>query len=221
MVQDLLDELSTFAAEGVWAPALAGARPTYEARTGQIVPGEPSFERRIAAFLEWFVLDANGTRLLDAFAEARGDGLSPAQLAALAALRLAPLRLLELRKFGRDGAAYLTDLVDGGAHVVARPHVLLGCAPKSVVLARLVPLAGETVLTDGITYVPTAARKQARAAGKALRRHAADARALQVGLSRLAFVTHRCERYRHVDPKVIFGEWSRAEAVRQPGRAHA
>ncbi|MEO1174163.1 MAG: hypothetical protein AAFX94_19255, partial [Myxococcota bacterium] len=71
MFHGYYDAMVQFASEGALADELAQAKGEYFERTGELFESDPSFERRMASFLEWYVFD----RPL-----AAQDGLTPAKL---------------------------------------------------------------------------------------------------------------------------------------------
>ena len=57
MFQDIYEEMVRFASEGELADGLTLARGEFLERTGELFESDALYERRIAAFLEWYVLD--------------------------------------------------------------------------------------------------------------------------------------------------------------------
>lgn len=207
MLHEVFDSLLTFAAAGERQQQMAEARRAYERQTGEILPQDASFERRIAAFLEWYVLDwrppGGDPPILD-YLRGREGTIVEQERDALQAWRASRLSLLELRKPGTEEAV-VDDLLTGGRHRVRPAFVLLGCEAGALVVARLVAgQANGTGLTEGTLYLPNGARKPVRAAAKALRKAGAPPKAqLELLLRLTAFIT-RCERYRHVDPRTLW-----------------
>lgn len=207
MVHEVFEGLVAFAAEGARANHMARARATYERDTGKILAQDASFERRIAAFLEWYVLDwapSDGEAAIVDYLHARDATLTANERTALQAWRASRLSLLELRRLSA-GEATVDDLLTGGRHLVRPAHQLLGCDPGALVVARLLEVGAQaSTLTDGVLHLPSAARKQVRAAAKALRKAGATPKEQLALLMRLAFFSDRCERYRHVDPRTLW-----------------
>lgn len=208
MVHEVFESLLSFAAAKERQGQMAEARRAYERQTGEILPQEASFERRIAAFLEWYVLDwrpaAGDPPIVDYLRGHEGE-LAAGEREALQAWRASRLSLLELRRPGTEEAV-VDDLLTGGRHRVGPAFVLLGCEAGALVVARVVAgPADRTALTEGTLYLPAAARKPVRAAAKALRKAAAPPNEQLDLLLRLIAFSNRCERYRHVDPRTLWG----------------
>ena len=51
------EQMVQFASQGELEQELVLAREQYVSRTGDMLASDPSYERRIASFLEWYVLD--------------------------------------------------------------------------------------------------------------------------------------------------------------------
>ena len=207
LVHEVFESLLAFAAKGELRTCMAQARRAYEGHTGEILPADDTFERRIAAFLEWYVLEwklDDGEPPIVHYLRSRDADATLAERGALHAWRASRLSLFELRRPGTEEAV-VDDLLTGGRHRVRPADPLLGCAAGALVVARLIEGApGETGLTGGTLYLPSAARKQVRAAAKTLRKAGATPKGELELLLRLAFFSNRCERYRHVDPRTLW-----------------
>ena len=211
MYQPYLEEITRFAAEGDLAPELQRAKIEFTRRTGDMFETDPSFERRIAAFLEWYVLD----RKISFRPE-----LTPAELYVLqkgAALaeqdrnRYAGLTqtVLSLFEFKRAKAEHLTvrDLLTGEKIEVFERRKLAGLESGDLLEARLVPFDGLLLFADAYYCHPRDARKEILAATKRHRKSGTDGAAARIDMvHRVAYFANRSERYKHLDPRQVFKE---------------
>src|SRR4051812_4649476 len=74
MFHGLYEQVVRFASEAPLAAEVIQARAEYVHRTGELFESDPAYERRIAAFLEWYALDrpiasAGGKRPVDLYVE--------------------------------------------------------------------------------------------------------------------------------------------------------
>lgn len=215
MYQQLYEEIVRFASSGDLAPHLAKARAEYEQRTGQLLESDPDFERRIAAFLEWYVLDRpldpGGLTPVQLLLDASGNGEDDERRQQLGQLAHTTLSLFEFRRI-KGEHVQVTDVLTGEAHEVWERRHLAGLTAGDILEARLVVFDGRVVFTETWVVHPRRARAMILKAAKASRRAAKTASQTEVDIRRLDFVhrvaylANRSQRYRHVDPEQIFAE---------------
>lgn len=155
------------------------ARNEYELRTGRIFEDDEIYERRMAAFLEWSVVEATeggASRALRA-AEHEEDAGRRAALAAWAASHRSVFVVEALE----PGHARLRDLVTKLVFEVAERRSLPGVEAGDVLEARLVAWDGAPRFARTFLYHPAGARE-------AIEAHAA--RILARGGSRIEVVDH-------------------------------
>jgi hypothetical protein len=207
-LRDVYDNLIQFASAGERAVALTGARERFIARTGELFESDEAFERRICAFLEWYTLDCvtpTGDTLLAAYAKSLAQEAKVRQAKALSAWQHASLSLYALTKL-RPDSCVLDDLLLSQRHTVPRGPQLLGLPAGALLVARVVVHDDVPQLTDGVSYFPQAARRVLLRLAKSYRKGRVPGVSRLDLLHRLIYLSNRCERYKHVDPKRIFQE---------------
>jgi hypothetical protein len=208
LLSETYDNLMAFAAAGPLAGELAQARRDYVARTGELIDHGQDYERRIVAFLEWYVIDRptalHGVPPVILYERAHAAQMDAAARDALDAWRTARASLFAVRRLAERAVA-LDDLITGAERQVMPTSHLLGLRSGDVLIARVVAYPPGQRVTDGVCYFP-------RQAGRPLQRFARGVRRAQMArapvplLHKLVALAGRCERYRHVDPRRIFAE---------------
>jgi hypothetical protein len=148
MIHRLLDRLAERYSEREHKLEAMRAREEYFDRTGKVFDDDAElFEGRMAAFLEWYVLDRPmaGIGLTPvACAIEEGAGLPADERRALAALATSHRSLFELFQTG-DQLLDVEDLIGGGRFAVQERRKPLGMTAGDLFEARLV-WDGETVI---------------------------------------------------------------------------
>lgn len=217
-LRDLYDSLVQYASEAHEPLPLTQARKLFIERTGDLFESDDAFERRICAFLEWYTLDQQdpqGLTLLQRYLASRTDGASAdtqACLEAVSAWQQANVSLLSIVKLRADDCV-LDDLLLSQRYTVPKQPILAGCKVKDILAARVVVWQQEAQLTDGISYFPQAASQVLLRIAKSYRKGRVPGVSKLDLVHRLIYLTNRCDRYRHVDPKRIFAE-GEAEVTR-------
>ena len=211
MFHPAYEDVVRFASEGRLDAELRLAKVEFVAATGDIFESDPSFERRIAAFLEWYVCDRPVSYRppltpMALYLAERGEVLPAVERLSLSMLTQTLVSLFEFRGL-RAGALQLTCLLSGRSYTVIERRRPAGLEPADILEARLVPRAEHLVLSDAIGYTPREAVGFIRRAAGRYRKGLAhtDAERLRF-VQRVAYLTNRCERYRHVGPKTLFAE---------------
>lgn len=208
-LRHVYDSLVQYAALGQEALPLAEARKTFIARTGDLFETDAAFERRICAFLEWYTLDhadTHGLTLLQRWSQAPAQ--SDAALAAadaVSAWQHASLSLFSLAKVRPDGCV-LDDLLLSQRYTVPLQPILVGLKAKDILAGRIVVFQAEACLTDGVSFFPNAASRVLLRIAKSYRKGQVPGVSKLDLVHRLIYLTNRCDRYRHVDPKRIFSD---------------
>ena len=200
-----------FASEGELAQELQQARQDFVARTGEMFESDPSFERRVASFLEWYVLDRPVTAVANKtpaklYIESVADTLTTPDLNRLRDLARTHLSLFEFRRF-KNGELLVTDLLSGKKHAVFERRQPVGLEGKDIFEARLVPFDEKLTFSETYAFHPREVRRSILRSIKRFRQEGGDDGLQRVALvHRVAYFANRCERYRHVDPKKIFAD---------------
>jgi len=215
MFHSLYEDVVKFASEGDLREELKTARAEYEQRTGQLLESDIDFERRIAAFLEWYVLDrplaAIGVPPVVLYLNSHSDRLGPEKEKAAEALRAS---LVSLFEYGgaRGEQLRLKDVLSGNKHVVVERRKPAGVESGDIMEARLVPVDDTLQVFDTWAVHPRQARKTILKAAKTLRKSKVqeDPQKRLDWVHRVAYLSNRCMRYKHVDPAVIFADLNKA-----------
>lgn len=192
------------------AQNLVLARAEFVRRTGDLFEGDAAYERRLTAFVEWYLFDgasANAAAATPAaaYGQAQGSALGQIERAALGAWCQAPASLLQIRR-ARAGIFELDDLLLSCRYTLAAAPQLTGLGTKAIIAARVVRWGDTAHITDGVTYFPDAALKVVARVSQAYRRGRVPGVSRLDLLHRLIYLANRCERYRHVEPARIFAE---------------
>lgn len=208
MLKETYEQIVHFASEGDLAAELSRAKQEYCARTGELFESDPSFEQRIAGFLEWYSLDrpwngASGKTPVQLFLDANEASMEHEDLERFQAFAGTTLSLFEFRRAKNDYLA-VVDLLTNSKHDVHERRKLVGLAAGDILEARLVPYRGKLLFGEGFACHPREARKAIVKATKNYRSGKREETHDIDFVHRVAYLSNRCERYKHVSPKQIF-----------------
>lgn len=209
MFQNAYEEMVRFASKGDLAAELQTARAEYLERTGELFESDSAYERRIAAFLEWYVLDrpvSSGTHQTPAklYIDAVTPDLTTPEIQRLRGLTKTTLSLFEFRKASKEFLEVL-DLLSGERHKIFERRKPAGLESKDILEARLVPFDDKILFSDAFTVLPRDSRKAILKTAKRFRKGKKEAERLDI-VHRVTRLANRCDRYAHVSPKKIFDE---------------
>lgn len=204
------EELVRYASTGPHAHALSNAKEEYIAQTGELFESDPSFERRLSLFLEWYVLDRRNKttdtkRLVESYLEdCLRDDASSELIVGLTALVHARASLFEFRR-QKGEFLQVVDLLTGEKLEVLERRHALGLAARDIFEARLVPYDDRYRFTENSAYFPVEVRTHLLHAARLFRkkRDASSDDRVRL-LHQLAYSRNRAERYRHVPATQIF-----------------
>jgi hypothetical protein len=209
MFHGAYEDIVRFASEGRLNEELRGAKAEFVERTGELFESDASFERRLASFLEWYVLDrvvsfAPGMTPAKLYIESVADKLSPEDVNRLRGLTKSILSLFEFKR-AKDEHMHVVDLLSNRKYQVFERRKPAGLEPSDVLEARLVPYDEKLVFSEAFGFAPREARRAILKAVKAFRKRPDATDDDRVALvHKVAYLSNRCERYKHVDPKTIF-----------------
>jgi len=209
MFHDTYEQMTHFASVGEFEPELKRAREEFEARTGEMFETDPSFERRIAAFLEWYVFDRflsfapNKTPAM-LYVEAQAPNLTTPEVSELRALTRTTLSLFEFKRVKNEHLVVI-DLLDGSKLNVLERRKPAGLESGDILEARLIPHGDDLRFSESFTFHPRNGHKAIRKASKIFRKCVVPPSRVDF-VHRVAYFTNRSERYKHVDPEQIFSE---------------
>ncbi|MBI5510155.1 MAG: hypothetical protein HY903_15465 [Deltaproteobacteria bacterium] len=222
MFHETYERMTQFASSGpAFEEELKRARREFEVLTGELFETDLSFERRIGSFLEWYVLDRplsfapNKTPTL-LYIESVAAGLTTPELNRLRGLTRTLLSLYEFKRAKGDHLL-LVDLMDNTKLAVFERRKPVGLEPGDVFEARLFPYDDQVLMTESFTFHPREARKAIKRACKVYRKAVVPPPKVEL-VHRVAYLTNRSERYKHVDPAKIFAELDsyRADGGQRP-----
>lgn len=219
--QQYYEEVTHFAAEGELAPELQLAKREFTERTGEMFETDASFERRIAAFLEWYVLDRKISfrRELtpaELFILQRGQAMSDSDRNRYAGLTRTELSLFELRG-SKPEHLKVRDLLSGQKLDVFERRKPIGLEDDDILEARIVPYENLVVFSDCYYCHPRDARKEILAAAKRFRKKGGDAAQRIDFVHDVAYFANRSERYKHLGARKVFAELKQGRVVSGTG----
>ncbi|OGQ92129.1 MAG: hypothetical protein A2289_05040 [Deltaproteobacteria bacterium RIFOXYA12_FULL_58_15] len=208
MLQDVYEEMVRFASAGDFADELIVARAEYVARTGDMFETDSNFESRIAAFLEWYIFDRpiRGKNHTPAklYIDSVRDGLTTPDVNRLRGLTRTILSLFQFKKVKGD-IVRVVDLLSGEKFEVVERRKLAGVDPGDILEARLVPIDDKHYFAEAFTCHPRESHKAILKAAKVFRENGKEEGRGDL-VHRVAYLSNRCERYKHVSPKQIFND---------------
>lgn len=213
MQETTYDALLEYAGEPHLRAELDIARQEFIERTGPLFDSDPSFERRLTSFLEWFLFDRpmgpsstksqNGIRPIDLYLKEKRLEDPTTQCEAVEQFAESTMELMEFRRW-KDGRARFRDLISKARWVVEMPGVPLGLAAGDIVLGRLIRSRKSMYLCETMTLFPKGARRIIIKSTKGLHKKPPSSEEQEALIHRLAYLANRGERYGHVDSKDIF-----------------
>jgi hypothetical protein len=209
MFHEMYEEMVRFASEGELGEELQRARAEYLERTGELFESDDAYERRIAAFLEWYVLDrpiGSGTYQTPAalYVEHMTPTLTESEVGRLEGLTRTTLSLFEFRGAKKD-TLKVKNLLTNEKHNVFERRKPAGLESGDILEARIIPFDDKLLFSDSFAVHPREARKTILKAAKTFRKNGNDDGRIDL-VHRVARLANKCVRYAHVDPKQIFAE---------------
>jgi hypothetical protein len=207
-VYGLIERLVTrYGAEPHGAEA-AAAREEYFALAGRIFEDDGElFEMRLAAFLEWYVLDRpfGGQAASPALCWLEQDGasLAPQERQALAHLAGSHRSIFEIESV-QAGELCVRDLIGGARFSIVERRSTVGFQAGDLLEGRVVASAQGALFGKTFLFHPRDARDQVLALLEAGTATGSTRDALVFQLSRLHLRWHR---QRHIGAARVYGEW--------------
>lgn len=223
MFHSMYEEMTRFASEGDFKEELPRARTEFVARTGDLFESDTSYERRIGAFLEWYVLDRTVSfspqnTPAKLYIEHVTPKLTTPELAKLRALTRTRLSLYEFRR-AKEDQLVVVDLLNDEKVKIFERRKPIGLESGDLMEARVVPYEEHSLFSDALTIHQREGRKSILKVARGFRKMPRSSNEQRIDLvHQVAYYANRCERYKHVDPKTIFAEM---EAVAAGTRALA
>lgn len=198
MYRPLLEQVIAFATREEHKEALAQARKSFFAATGEVFEDDPLFETCLASFIEWYVLDhREGDE--PTWSERFLPNLSLEELQKGAQLA-ASLRSLYTPTRIHSRGLYLTDLLGGGRFLVTG-EIPPGLRKNDIFEGRIIPWGDTLLLSRTMIFHPFEARE-------VLLRQVSELLARGEGreavLARLWQMRLRFDRYRNIPLERIY-----------------
>lgn len=233
MFHGLYEQMVRFASEPPLADELQQAKAEFLHRTGDLFESDGAFERRIAAFLEWYVLDrpaqaVAGKRPVDVYVEKKQGEVASGAFTAEDLTRIqnfATTRpsLFEFKR-AKDEHMTLVDLLDTNKKTakvqVYERRKPAGLESGDILEARLVQYDGKLMFSEAIQVLPREGRKSILKICKRYKSEFAETMPRIALVHRVAFFANRCERYKHVAVAKIFADLADTAFDAEPPVSH-
>ena len=210
MHHEAYDRMVKFASEGELEEEIIKARSEYVQRTGDLFESDPSYERRLGSFLEWYVLDrplsfaAHRTPAKMYIDDALNE-LTTQEVTELRALTKTVLSLFQYKGV-RGEKMKVVDLLSNKKVEVYERRKPSGLESGDILEARLVPNGDQMMLSEVIGFHPREVRKTILKVAKRFRKIKDNGTSRVDLVHKVAYFSNRCERYSHVSPTEIFSE---------------
>jgi hypothetical protein len=161
LVHTMVDRLAAIYADEPWRDEVARAREEYFTQSGKVFEDDGDlFERRVASFLEWYVLErplAQGpTPVLRALSDDRHMADERRALACLAASHRSLFDIAAV-----DGRTiHVEDVISGARFAVVERRSTIGFEVGDLLEARLVSDGAEVIFAKTFLFHPRDAREQ-------------------------------------------------------------
>ncbi|MHB8419894.1 MAG: hypothetical protein ACYDCL_17610 [Myxococcales bacterium] len=205
MYQPHLDKVFAWATADRFKDDVAQARREFTAATGgEVYVDDRSMENRLAAFVDWYVLDRprGGATPAAAYLAEEGERIHPSELPIYRAFTETVRGLFELKKPPKHDRLRVRELLSDKDHEVFERRALAGLAKGDIFEARLIPFQGELFFSPAFCYHPRAAKKAIVAEIK--RRRKAGKLDAPAFLDTLLAMQLKFERYRNVAVEAIY-----------------
>ncbi len=207
MFQPYLERLIAWSSTPDRQPELLRAKAEYFARAGEVFEDDRSFDTRMGAFLEFYVLDrkleGTGTTPAEAFLAAGGESFSPEERSAFENLTRTVHGVFEVRKLTTKTGLRIRELVRGEEYDVFERRGVVGLAKGDLFDARLVPVDDKLLFSGVFFYHPREVRKAIQKELKR-RKKAGELPAPGDFAHELAKMALKLERYRNVAVENIY-----------------
>jgi len=205
MVREYLEKLWERLSVPDIAAEMPEARREFLARTGEVIEEDPSFDVRMASFLDWFLFERplHNSRLtpLELLLD---SGLLTAEERAICRQFVGNIHSVFLARRLRENQVDLQDLFTKKSYPVCLTEndLISAFQPSSLVQGRIVPWNGAYYLSPALFFHPREVRKLVEQEIKRLKK-AGESSPLSL-IHQLMAMHLKWERYRHVKIKDIY-----------------
>jgi hypothetical protein len=195
LVHNLIDRLAIHFSQGVYVDEAAEARADFFAQSGELHEEDAElFEPRMAACLEWYVIERplrdSGVSAARQYLDEESDRLAPNERDALIRLASSRRSLFSIKSV-KAGQVTLVDLLGGSDVVALERRGTVGFTVDDICEARVCESEGAFIFTKTLLFHPRDAVKQIKTFIKAGRKAGEDLGALPFRLARLYLRWHR------------------------------
>ena len=184
---------------------LKAAKDEFFQRTGTVFEDEPTYESRMTAFLEWFLLERvlwdSGAPPVRLFSEMYGETCSEREQTYLRGLQRTCHSLFEYASRLSEGCR-VRDLFDGKLYEVTERRSYAGIQKADVLDARLVPVGEHFLFSDAMWIHPTDVRSFIM--GEVKKRQGRDRSGFNELLFDLAYMKLKSDRFRHLPVASVY-----------------
>lgn len=210
MYQHYYEEVARFAAEGELTAELQLAKKEYIKRTGDLFETDASFERRIAIFLEWYILDRKISfrpelTPAELFIMQYGKSMDENNCNSYASLTRTELSIFEIISFKHEKIK-VKNLLTGKKLLIFERRKPAGLEIGDILEARIIPFDDLFLFSDCYFCEPREARKEILAAAKKFRKTKSTENDKIAFVHQVEFLANRSERYKHINVRKIFAE---------------
>lgn len=209
MIQPYLEKVAAWATGPERQEEILRARHEFRLHTGDFHEDDKSFEARMAAFLEYFLLDRPlddlGITPVQTWLDAHAAALDAAERPHYEALTRSVHGVFEIRKLGTRHGLRIRELISEEDYEIYERRELVGLEKGDIFDARIVPWDEESwVFTGAFLYHPVEARKPVRKEARRRRKAGGDAASPSAFAWDLARLLLKFERYRNVSVENIY-----------------
>lgn len=206
-----------FASQGILDAELRKAKAEYVDLTGELFESDPSFERRLASFLEWYTLDRGlsfepNKKPVHLYLEQLAQEQGPETVAPCKDLAQTTLSLFEFKK-AKGGFLHVIDLLTGEKLRITERRKVVGLDSGDIFEGRMIPYQDGVIFSDTFAFHPREASATLLKFTKQYRKQEIYPQGRIELVHRVAFFANRCERYKHVNPRQIFAQLGDAAYV--------
>ena len=183
---------------------MVAAKKEFEQTCGQIFETDRSYDARINAFHNWYILDrpltARGLTPLQYFVEYNANSFVPDELEGFRRLGEQIHSVFEVVRLGREEAT-VRDLIQRKKYSLAEISSLAGLERGSIFNTRVFPNGEGREISNYLILHPDSVAKRIKAEAKRVGKSGLDTRTF---LFRLLFFQSRWEQYAQMDVKNIY-----------------
>lgn len=202
--KQLLEELYKFSSDPRFEKKAKEAYDEFEGRAGTVYEDDESYENRMTAFLEWFILEKpaadGGKRVIDVYRNERARG-SETELQLLAALDECVHDIFHVRSVKKPYVK-VDSLVSNKTCWIEDEERAQTLRKGDLFEGRIIQFGKTWLMTNTLLNHPSKVFKFVKAEGKAIRKNGGDG--LKDFIFRLTTMRTRWERSRRIDAAEIY-----------------